>query len=501
MKKACTFLFFGFFILAASGQAADTTKYARSRLINGRVEDSIEAYRARHLQIISSQRDSMIYSEPAFASYMEKAFTQVNFNRLNVAEGNSASVEFKDGDTKMNLSIAGRKKLWTYTLGTTVSVSDKSGTLFSKEKPTSGTGFNFGLSRLLQSKSNLEFDDDVQSLIPLFRKMALDSVSNNFGIGDSIKLEELIVEYEKTENEINTKNQQIQKLVSEHSKNKGKDTLIIKANNELIELISKREKCYKQLKPLLATTSWKVYDKRFKKSALAADIASMINAGGIYQYRLNWLSFQGGYKRNTYATYNDDLKFDERIGKKNADIWNGQVSYNFYWQETPYQIERAGRSFFSSRFLSMVYGISTGNSYDLLDQTTLNIIKETRQSDTVYQFVTSGKYRDITKVNFTKNVVHKPGVQFSSSFGEKQFMGMNILLGGEFAGTNQPVYNFRGGLLFHFNDSEDEKSKVNFEIFLAFGDMADTRKIGGSVWKRREIGITTTVPFSKIFFN
>ncbi len=501
MKKAYYFLSFVFFILSASGQDADTTIYARSRMINGRVEDSILAYRTRHLEKITSQGGSIFYSKEAFASYMEKAFTQVNFNRLNVAEGNSASVEFKDGDTKMNLSIAGRHKLLTYTLGTTVSISDKSGTLFSKEKPTSGTGFNFGLSRLLKTNNSLEFDGDVQSLIPLFRKMALDSVSNNFGMGDSIKLEELIMEFEKTENEIKNKYQLLQKLVSEQSKVKGRDTLIKKTNNELLELIGKREKSYKQLKPLLATTSWKVYDKRFKKAALAADIASMINAGGIYHYRLNWLAFQGGYKRNTYATYNDDLKFDERIGKKNADIWNGQVSYNFYWQETPYQIERAGRSFFSSCFFSMVYGISTGNSYDLLDQTTLNIISETRQSDTLYQFVTSGNYRDITKVNFTKNIVHKPGVQFSSSFGKNQFMGMNVLLNGEFAGTNQPVYNFRGGLLFHFNDSNDEKSKVNFEIFLAFSDMADIRKIGGSVWERREIGITTTVPFSKVFFN
>jgi hypothetical protein len=85
--------------------------------------------------------------------------------------------------------------------------------------------------------------------------------------------------------------------------------------------------------------------------------------------------------------------------------------------------------------------------------------------------------------------------------GQNQFFGINATAAGEFAHTRQPVFNTHIGLLFHFLDASDEKSYVNFELFLAFSDMTDTAEKGKSVWQRKTVGITAAVPFQKVFFR
>jgi hypothetical protein len=86
-------------------------------------------------------------------------------------------------------------------------------------------------------------------------------------------------------------------------------------------------------------------------------------------------------------------------------------------------------------------------------------------------------------------------------FGTKQFVGLNVVSGGEFQSGNKPVFNLRSGLVFRFMNSEKEKSAVNFELFVSFRDMTDTQESGKSVWQNKLIGISANVPFEKVFFR
>jgi hypothetical protein len=72
----------------------------------------------------------------------------------------------------------------------------------------------------------------------------------------------------------------------------------------------------------------------------------------------------------------------------------------------------------------------------------------------------------------------------------------------EDSGENGTTFNSRFGLLFRFMDSSDQKSKVNFEVFLALTDFNNINKSKkDDVWDRRTIGISASVPFQKVFFK
>jgi hypothetical protein len=55
-------------------------------------------------------------------------------------------------------------------------------------------------------------------------------------------------------------------------------------------------------------------------------------------------------------------------------------------------------------------------------------------------------------------------------------------------------------ITFRVLNSTDQKSKVNFEIFMTLSDWNDSQATGKSAWQRKAIGLNTTIPFNKIFF-
>jgi hypothetical protein len=152
--------------------------------------------------------------------------------------------------------------------------------------------------------------------------------------------------------------------------------------------------------------------------------------------------------------------------------------------------------------MGLSYAVTGSNTFAGLDETNYSVIKTTSSRDTVFQVSTADKLRNISGIEFTRFLVHKFTFQITGMMGKKQFFGLNFSAGTESSTVKGTTYNLRQGLLFRFADSADQKARVNFELFLALNDFENVNKSKiNNVWDRREIGISASVPFQKVFFK
>ena len=61
------------------------------------------------------------------------------------------------------------------------------------------------------------------------------------------------------------------------------------------------------------------------------------------------------------------------------------------------------------------------------------------------------------------------------------------------------VYNIGVGFLHSFQDAENEKSKINLELYFKLLDLSNTMNLNSNVLKRNEFGLRLAVPLN--FFN
>ncbi len=491
----------------------DVTKEDSAKL--SYIKRKVGLYQDSMQLIIKQQRfdTAYFYSDAAFDYYFNKTFTKLNFDGVNFNIGNAASLKFEDGETKLNLNASFKSKTTLFTVGTALNITDKNGVIFSGNKPTAGTEFSINVSQLLPSKK-IAFSETVKDMMPYLRTNTLDSIVNLYVFQRPAQYDEAKDSLKKVETKLDAAFKKIDSLQLQIADFKnvypGLATVekangdLKKSKEEYIALNTERQKIIAVIKQLQSTNSRVVEADRIINSAKAADMRTMLDAGGIVATRLQWLSAGILYKRYSYKTYDSDKAFDIRVGEKNFDYWKLNLGYNFYWGRSQQDLERdknKGGSFITSHFISIFYTPATTNTYDELDEENINIIKESSRNDTIYQIVTSSKNRNIAGVEYKKMWKHSFGIQWAPAFGKKQFLGANIIYSNDFAKGLQPVFNARAGMLFHFKSLDDEKTKVNFEVYLSFKDMADAKNKGGSVWHRKEIGVTATVPFSKVFFN
>jgi hypothetical protein len=514
-------LFLFFLTVLAVWVQAQTNPYLTDSIIKNErgklnfIKIKVEKYRDSMRTEISNQNfdRNYFYSQAAYAYYINKTFTLLNFEGLNFNNGNAASLKFEDGDTRLNLNVSAKSSTRIFTVGTALNVTDKSGVIFSGTKPTSGTEFSINFSQLIPN-NKLGFYESVKKTIPYLRTNTLDSIVNLHAIQNPAQYDTAIAKLKEVETKLVVNRQKYDSLIvridSFKNQTPGLATIqqakdrLQRVSEEYITLNAEKQKAVAALKLLQSVNSKVVEANRIIDSAKAADMYTMLNAGGIESTSLQWLSMGLSYKRLSYKTYNSNEVFDKRIGTNDFNNWRFNLGYNYYWGRSKQDLDRdktTGSSIITSNYLNIAYSLATTNTYDELDEENINVIRQSSSNDTIYQLISSSKNRNITGVDYEKRIKHSVGIQWATSFGKAQFLGTNIIYTNDFSHGLKPVFNAHAGLLFHFKSVEDEKTKVNFEIFLSLKDMSDIRDKGGSVWKRKEIGVAATVPFSKVFFN
>lgn len=219
-------------------------------------------------------------------------------------------------------------------------------------------------------------------------------------------------------------------------------------------------------------------------------------------FKLKWISFGLTYSRDTYATYDTALIFNKRFTSRDFDSWGVKITQNWFKQKH----QQAG--LIRSWYANLSYQPKRSNSYE--DIIALDILKTTgigRRGDTSYTLQTSKKAKDITGIPFKTVWQHTFSSAFTAMLFKKANIGLNLLAQSAFSVISAPVFNTRAGVIFSIANSnydsadKNSKAKVNFEFFIQFPDMSDVSASGKSVWQKRILGISTNIPFNKIFLK
>jgi hypothetical protein len=219
-------------------------------------------------------------------------------------------------------------------------------------------------------------------------------------------------------------------------------------------------------------------------------------------FKLSWISFGITYTRNSYVTYDNTLALNKRFGSKDFDAIGCKVSQNWFFKK------EKNTALVNSWYIGLSYEPSLTNSYEDISpkDITKNIVAA-NSVDTSFIFQTVKKARDISGNPFTTSWQHSLSAAYTAMLFKKGNIGLNLLFQTKLSSISKPVFGSRIGAIFSMANSDydpdDKKSKakVNFEFFIQFTDMSDTEGSGKSVWQNRTIGISTNIPFNKIFFK
>ncbi len=433
------------------------------------------------------------FSTGAYNRFFDKYFTQIKYERESITEGNSAALKVADNKTRLNLTLSKKSQNWIFSVGTALNVTDNSGIILSGDKPTAGTEFSAGVSKLFPSLRKLSFTGQAQSTNYHKRRELLDSVLLVHSIRNPNYGDLLIQKIQRLNNEIARFNGLVAITSTPKMLALYKDSLV-SAANDLVKAKSELN----ELDNGFSTPSDVADDLKKKTDKLM--IEKELATAGVNWFRMGWFSGGFVYRRDSYTTYDSTLAFSKRIEVKNFDKWTLSSAFNFFWQRTDSWIAFQDSKLINSFYGNINYSLIRTNNFEDISENTLSITRARTQNDTSYEFSSSKKYRDISDTSFVTGWINRIGIVLTPMLGKKQFFGLNVLASTDLQSKRGPVFNTHLGFLFRFKDTENEKSRVNFEFFFAFNDMTDTRKKEKSVWQNKEIGITATIPFQKVFF-
>jgi hypothetical protein len=276
---------------------------------------------------------------------------------------------------------------------------------------------------------------------------------------------------------------------------------------KLLNLIAERDKLIPEINSFRIVKDSATVLSEIKTTAEETTVKKELKNEGVTVFKFSWINTSINYQRYNYKTYDGDLSIDERIDERSFDGLGFSVGYNLFWQRNPGWIEflnkldkPKGRGL-NSIYFSVNYTLSRSNNYASIQEQKLNIINSYTLNDTVYQFSSEEKLRNVSGKPFKTFLSHRIGLQFTGMIGKKQFFGINIVPAIEFSEDEDAKIGSRVGALFKFKDSADQKAKVNFELFISLDDWADTKTTDKSAWERKTIGLSASVPLQKVFFK
>lgn len=424
--------------------------------------------------------------------HSENIFKQLAFEKGTLPVGNTVALDFSDNSTKLQLSLSKFKrfesgKILIGTGGVNAKVSDNISQIFGGGKISNSTSFFMNLAVLnrgLQYKYVVGGHDrgnEVPTILGTL-KNSLGNYINDFDFKYVHRLP-----------------QKIKSLVNRWHEIKGllKDNL---SNKTIKDLIIEMESIEKELEKEAIGLDWK--NKLVEMTRQAEnDIYNLeIDPAAWQWFKLKWLSGGIIYTRENIETYNNNLPFAKQFDNLPFDAL--EIIFAKHWFK---QKSRDESGIFRTKYANISYKGRRVNSYSSLNPVDMEerTLKGIQNDSSIY-IVQPRNVVDISKIGYRTGWQHNFGVtysgMFNSSFGIKLIGSLSI---GQFI---KPLYGTRFGFLFNLNNrdydnTENNKPKVNFEIFIQVTDMFGNNNLQKNIWKRKEIGINASIPFNKLFFN
>jgi len=515
--------------------------------------------------ILSERKDSRMLSDAAFNTFFRNKMSLLTYDRLSPSQGNTASLSYSQDETVMNLSIGLTNNHSIFTFGTKVNVNDKSGTIFSENKPTTGSELFFDHSFLFRKKSRrVYYEKEINKANQQSRLSVLDSTELEINLfrsrfntmlqleGRSLKenkrLKELLIDLdslsavkkdcEEAATNLAYRKITIMKQLKDDSLCRVNKNCKEKENLLRTAKIEKGTKAIDSLKTICEgcadfdSTRWQYLQSdsiwlkvnqtseallaiskmrtwggtqgRETTAKLESRLADLeLSAPGLLKDRLQWISYGVSYRSESFSTY-DSLKLpSDRFKPFQQSIWAGYIAFNSFFETT----DRFTQSRKNSKTMQFLRNVYFGMTYRVAGGNSYSTLDDI----TFTTIISKGQPDSLFQTSTTQTAKDVTGMKVEYLVVHKLGIQFSGMFTGSPVGINilasgelqktNIVANFRIGTLFKYTDANDTKSKVNFELFLDLKDISDTRGTGKNAFDRSTIGVSANVPFKKLLFE
>jgi hypothetical protein len=201
--------------------------------------------------------------------------------------------------------------------------------------------------------------------------------------------------------------------------------------------------------------------------------------------RVTWFTVLGGYTRKSFNTFSASLSFENQFGKGKLDAHNVGIAINHLFQD-----RIKNRTWFLNGSISH----ARNNNLASLSTSSIEQVKKITNGagDTVRTI--SNKINAYTSLVTNFSFFNLTGHLYYL-FG-KTPSGFHLLPSVDFQSNSLTVVNFTAGYIISFKNSPKDQTVINSELYVRFNDMTDANEKGNKFYKRNEIGISFTIPFS-----
>lgn len=199
-----------------------------------------------------------------------------------------------------------------------------------------------------------------------------------------------------------------------------------------------------------------------------------------------WLTIIGGVGNRSYYTFTSSLPLDQQISKKNLATFRGGLSVNWFKQDV---------------FLQKVWYANAGfvreRTNDAFLQSTVDVMQER-----IFKNVAGDTVRKIAK-KYSSYTEPISSIQQWGLFANLYYLygsrtsGFHIFPSHFIPdGADKAYTNFGLGYVVSFLNTKTDKAVLNAEGYIQFNDVFDRLQLDDTFWKRNEIGIRFSLPFT-----
>jgi len=464
--------------------------------IVGRYTDSLLTYYDSVSNATQLPGGYVLFNKPHFDMFINKYFSYFSTSAVGLPNGNSISLQPTTNSTRLEGNISHKSTYTIYNIGVKADFSNNIANLFSASDVTGNTTFYTNIS-FLNKGSTINYDVNKAQSLNDKKIFTIQSYNSSLLIKYSVTYASDSAAYEKIKHRLDS---------------------IIRVQNgrpsdsNASKILVTRDSMYTIMTKLSAyglNERWPVYaggrrmdfiTKQLKDSIQAIVDTMEVNTAAWNAFQFSWFSAGLSYNRPQYKTYDLALPYASRLNDITFNNTALTLGYNYVFQRSDTYFDFAKSKYLKSFLLNIAYTIANDLNYSHLDAQDFQTIIRSDSSNTSYQFQKAAKVLDISGQSKQISWMHTIGVQTTIVVGRKSFMGFTTAMTATYSRFAIPNYSGRVGLLFRFLNGVDQKSIVNFELFLSLSDWNDSMGKGTSTWQRKSVGLNTTIPFNKLFF-
>ncbi|SEL40969.1 hypothetical protein [Parapedobacter koreensis] len=448
--------------------------------------------------LIERKNDDKTFTRPTYKKYIEEKLTYLTYDRGTFPIGTSASLNIKENQTILDLSIARKfqnedilKRLLVLSFGLQSTFGNGVSNLFSGSDVNSGTVFSLSFALFPRTATYKKVLSGFTPPHGEFKKARYDLFTDRLA-----KFKNDFF-HQHTESLPQKYHAALLRWIDINK------TLIRFTNKSDYTLIKEKEEIETFFKShqLLDSTASHISKTTYNKFLNELYKLEIENPTWEWE-KLTWFSGGITYRQTAYSTFDGSLLIEKQFDEQRASLISGTITINHYkervWED----------GLFRTQYFNFSYQPNVTNNYEKLRNQTF---ESGTLKDSVIGKITflQNEYtaKDVTGIEYKTRVDHTLSGNYTAMLGEKKAFGGNIIAKATFSPISKPEYHLHFGSIIRFiNNKYDptekiSEAKVNIEVFLELPDLIDSRGSNTGGWKRRIIGVNTSIPFKRLLFK